>query len=136
MDRRTFLKSAVGAGALATAGGFATPAISQRAAAQALRLVPHADLANFDPVWSNAYIARNAGLFVCAMLSGLATTLCPPPGRPGSRRAGGDVPWWKRKGGGAQRRFSKNSGATRPVRSRHHGWRGGNGFCSIASNGS
>jgi peptide/nickel transport system substrate-binding protein len=46
MDRRTFLKSAVGLGALATAGGLATPAISQRAAARTLRLVPHADLAN------------------------------------------------------------------------------------------
>ncbi len=77
MDRRTFLKSAVGAGALATAGGFATPAISQRAAAQALRLVPHADLANFDPVWSNAYIARNAGLLVWDMLYGIDNTLTP-----------------------------------------------------------
>src|SRR5260370_896766 len=77
MDRRTFLKSAVGAGALATAGGFATPAISQRAAAQSLRLVPHADLANFDPVWSNAYIARNSGLFVWDMLYGIGNTLPP-----------------------------------------------------------
>src|SRR6516165_3995405 len=77
MDRRTFLKSAVGAGALGTVGGLATPAISQRAAAQALRLVPHADLANFDPVWSNAYIARNAGLLVWDMLYGIDNTLAP-----------------------------------------------------------
>src|SRR5262245_24300362 len=77
MDRRAFLKSAVGAGVLVTAGGLATPAISQRAAARALRLVPHADLANFDPVWSNAYIARNAGLLVWDMLYGIDNTLTP-----------------------------------------------------------
>src|SRR5258708_7981887 len=77
MDRRTFLKSAVGAGALATVGGLATPAISQRAAARALRLVPHADLANFDPIWAAAYIARNAGLLVWDMLYGIDNMLTP-----------------------------------------------------------
>ena len=50
MDRRTFLKSAVGAGALATAGGLAPPAISQRAAARTLRFVPQADLAKIANV--------------------------------------------------------------------------------------
>jgi peptide/nickel transport system substrate-binding protein len=77
MDRRAFLKAAAGAGALSAAGGLFTPAISQRAAAQALRLVPHADLANFDPVWSAAYIARNAGLLVWDMLYGVDNTLTP-----------------------------------------------------------
>jgi peptide/nickel transport system substrate-binding protein len=77
MDRRTFLKSAVGAGALATAGGLATPAISRRAAVRTLRLVPPTDLANFDPVWSTAYIARNAGLLVWDMLYGIDNTLTP-----------------------------------------------------------
>ena len=62
------LKSAVGAGALA-ADGLATPAICQRAAARTLRLVPFADLANFDPIWSDAYIARNAGRRVRAGIS-------------------------------------------------------------------
>ena len=38
MDRRSLLKTA--AGAVAAAGGLATPAISQRAAARALRFVP------------------------------------------------------------------------------------------------
>jgi peptide/nickel transport system substrate-binding protein len=38
MNRRTFLKTAAGASAMAAAGGPATPAISQRAAARALRL--------------------------------------------------------------------------------------------------
>src|SRR6266851_7197738 len=74
MDRRTFLKTAVGATATI---GLATPAISQRAAARALRLVPHADLANFDPIWSSAYIARNAGLLVWDMLYGIDAKLQP-----------------------------------------------------------
>src|SRR5260370_13523336 len=75
MDRRTFLKSAVGAGALATAGGSATRATSQRGAARGLRLVPHAALANFDPIWSTAYIARNAGVLVWDMLYGMDAKL-------------------------------------------------------------
>src|SRR6266699_5803372 len=78
MDRRAFLKSAVGAGALAAAaGGLATPAISQRAAARAFRFVPHADLTNFDPIWSDAYIARNAGMLVWDTLYGIDNTLTP-----------------------------------------------------------
>lgn len=64
MDRRAFLKSFAGAGSMATAGGLTTPAISQRVAARTVRLVPHADLANFDPIWNSANIARNAGMLV------------------------------------------------------------------------
>jgi peptide/nickel transport system substrate-binding protein len=75
MNRRAFLKSLAGAGALTAAGGFAVPAVSQRAAARVLRLVPHADVANFDPIWSSAYIARNAGLLVWDMLYGVDATL-------------------------------------------------------------
>jgi peptide/nickel transport system substrate-binding protein len=76
MDRRTFLKSAAHLGALAT-GGFATPAISQRVDARTVRLAPHADLANFDPIWTQAYIARNAGLLVWDMLYGVDANLVP-----------------------------------------------------------
>ena len=75
MDRRTFLKSAAGASAVAAAGGLATPAISQRAAARALRFVPLADLANFDPVWSTALIAQYAGLLVWDTLYGVDAKL-------------------------------------------------------------
>jgi hypothetical protein len=75
MNRGAFLKSLAGAGALTAAGGFAVPAVSQRAAARVLRLVPHADVANFDPIWSSAYIARNAGLLVWDMLYGVDATL-------------------------------------------------------------
>src|SRR5580704_11882572 len=76
MDRRTFLKT-VGATPFATGATLAAPAISQRAAASTLRLVPHADLANFDPVWTTAYIARNAGLLVWDMLYGVDSKLQP-----------------------------------------------------------
>jgi peptide/nickel transport system substrate-binding protein len=71
MDRRAFLKSFAGAGTVAAAGGLATPAISQHAASRTVRFVPHADLANFDPIWTTAYIARNAGLLVWDTLYGV-----------------------------------------------------------------
>jgi peptide/nickel transport system substrate-binding protein len=70
MDRRTFLKSAVGAGALAATGGLATPAISQGAAVRTLRFVPQADLANFDPIWTTALVVRNAAAMVWDTLYG------------------------------------------------------------------
>jgi ABC-type transport system substrate-binding protein len=76
MDRRAFLKSASGAVALAT-NGVATPGISQRAGARTLRLVPHADLANFDPIWTPAYIARNGGVLVWDTLYGVDNKLQP-----------------------------------------------------------
>jgi peptide/nickel transport system substrate-binding protein len=55
----------------------ASPAISQRAAARALRLVPPGDLANFDPIWTTAYNPRNAGLLVWDMLYGMDNKLQP-----------------------------------------------------------
>src|SRR5215470_5615773 len=74
ITRRDFITtSAAGLGLAATA----TPAISQRAAARTLRLVPYADLANFDPVWSGANVVRNAGLLVWDMLYGIDNTLTP-----------------------------------------------------------
>jgi peptide/nickel transport system substrate-binding protein len=77
MDRRAFLTSAARAGVLAVAGAIPTPAISQRADARTVRLAPHADLANFDPIWTPAYIARNAGLLVWDMLYGVDARLEP-----------------------------------------------------------
>src|SRR5258706_280728 len=71
MDRRSLLKSVAGAGAVATVGGLATPAISQRAAARTLRFVPQADLANFDPIWTAADVVRNASALVWNRLYGL-----------------------------------------------------------------
>jgi len=76
MDRRTFLKSA-GAGVLAASNGLATPAISQRAAARALRFVPQQDLANFDPIWTSAFVVRNAAAMVWDTLYGVNDELQP-----------------------------------------------------------
>jgi peptide/nickel transport system substrate-binding protein len=75
MNRRTFLKNAARAAALTATGGFATPVLSQRAAARTLRLVPQSDVANFDPIWNTAYVARNAGLLVWDMLYGIDSNL-------------------------------------------------------------
>src|SRR6266853_1144037 len=77
MDRRAFLKSMAAAGALSAAGSFATPAISQRAAARALRFVPQADLANFDPIWGTQYVVRNASAMVWDTLYGVDENLQP-----------------------------------------------------------
>jgi peptide/nickel transport system substrate-binding protein len=77
MDRRKFLKSAAGAGALAATGGLSTPAISQRAAARTLRFVPQADLANFDPIWGTQYVVRNGSAVVWDTLYGFDEKLQP-----------------------------------------------------------
>jgi peptide/nickel transport system substrate-binding protein len=74
MDRRTFLRKTLGAAATICV---ARPAISQRAATRTLRLVPHADLANFDPIWTPAFIARNAGVLVWDTLYGVDAKLQP-----------------------------------------------------------
>jgi len=77
VDRRVFLKTTGAAVAATAAGGLACPALSQGATARTLRLVPHADLANFDPIWSPAYIARNAALLVWDTLYGIDSDLQP-----------------------------------------------------------
>src|SRR5512141_107998 len=69
MDRRSFLKAGVGAGAVVTAGGLAAPAYSQ-AANRTLRFVPQANLANFDPIWGTQYVVRNAAVLVWDTLYG------------------------------------------------------------------
>ncbi|HUA56893.1 MAG TPA: ABC transporter substrate-binding protein [Candidatus Sulfotelmatobacter sp.] len=74
MKRRTFLKSL---GAATGVGALAMPAIPSRAAPRTLRFIPHADLANFDPIWGGAYIARNAGLLVWDTLYGVDSALRP-----------------------------------------------------------
>jgi hypothetical protein len=73
MDRRAFLKSVAGAGAFTAA----TPAISQRVTARTLRFVPGADLATFDPIWTTAFIARNASALVFDTLYGVNDKLQP-----------------------------------------------------------
>src|SRR5207342_2281722 len=77
MDRRAFLKAAASAGSLAAAGGLPAPAISQGAAAKALRFVPQANLANFDPIWGTQYVVRNASAMVWDTLYGSDDKLQP-----------------------------------------------------------
>jgi peptide/nickel transport system substrate-binding protein len=77
MDRRAFLKSAAGAGAAIATNGISSPAISQRAAARALRFVPQADLANFDPIWSSAGVVRNGAAMVWDTLYAVDDKLAP-----------------------------------------------------------
>ena len=76
LHRRTVLKAMAGAGAT-VAGGLATPAISQRAAARTIRFAPQADLSNFDPVWSSTVVVRNASVLVWDMLYGIDEKLTP-----------------------------------------------------------
>ncbi|MFI4996578.1 MAG: ABC transporter substrate-binding protein [Hyphomicrobiales bacterium] len=70
MDRRAFLKTASAAAAAVT-GTLASPAISQAAAARTLRFVPRQDLSNFDPIWTTAYVVRNAAALVWDTLYGV-----------------------------------------------------------------
>ncbi len=76
MNRRKFLTSAAGAAALALSPRLAAPALAQ-GAARTLRFVPHADLANFDPIWGTANIVRNASALVYDTLYGFDVKLAP-----------------------------------------------------------
>ena len=77
MDRRTLLKGLAGAGALAAASRFPSPALAQGADARTLRFVPQADLANFDPIWGTQYVVRNAAALVWDTLYGIDDKLQP-----------------------------------------------------------
>ncbi|HLH91581.1 MAG TPA: ABC transporter substrate-binding protein [Xanthobacteraceae bacterium] len=77
VDRRTALKLAAGAGALAASTRLAAPAIAQGANARTLRFVPQANLANFDPIWTTQYVVRNASAVVWDTLYGFDDKLNP-----------------------------------------------------------
>ena len=77
MHRRTFLKTLASTGSLAAVGAFPAPAISQGAAPKALRFVPQANLANFDPIWGTQYVVRNASVLVWDTLYGFDDKLEP-----------------------------------------------------------
>ena len=61
----------------AGAATLATPALAQ--APRVLRMVPQANLASLDPVWSTANITRNHGFMVYDTLYGLTAGLEPTP---------------------------------------------------------
>src|SRR6202023_1087679 len=70
VNRRTALRLAAGAGALAVSARLAAPALAQGAAARTLRFVPQANLANFDPIWGTQFVVRNAAALVWDTLYG------------------------------------------------------------------
>ena len=70
--------------ALMIAAAVAVPvslmAVPQPAAAESvLRVVPHADLKNIDPIWTTAYITRNHGYMVYDTLFAMDANLKPQP---------------------------------------------------------
>jgi peptide/nickel transport system substrate-binding protein len=81
MDRRTFVKAsaaiAAGAGALTAARRFAAPAFAQGAASRTLRLIPHAALADLDPISHADDVVRNAAVLVWDTLYGVDRALNP-----------------------------------------------------------
>src|SRR5438105_8262391 len=76
VNRRTVLKAAAGAGALAASARLAAPALAQ-GAGRTLRFVPQANLANFDPIWTTQYVVRNASALVWDTLYGVDEKLEP-----------------------------------------------------------
>ena len=94
MHRRSILKSAaiVGAG-LATGAGMARPAIAQPA--RVLKFVPHANLANPDPVWTTSAIAFNHGNLVWDRLYALTEKLEAKPQMVGSDEVSPDGLIWR-----------------------------------------
>jgi peptide/nickel transport system substrate-binding protein len=76
VNRRTVLKAAAGAGALAASARLAAPALAQ-GAGRTLRFVPQANLANFDPIWTTQYVVRNASALVWDTLYGVDDKLAP-----------------------------------------------------------
>ncbi len=77
-SRRMNLKSTLSA--LALAAPLALVAMGNDASAEkVLRVAPHADLKNLDPIWTTAYITRNHGYLVYDTLIALDEKLRPQP---------------------------------------------------------
>ncbi len=62
-------------GAAAIAAFVATGAAAPAGAESVLRIVPHADLKNLDPIWTTAYISRNHGYMIYDTLFALDENL-------------------------------------------------------------
>lgn len=74
-DRMTGWGAAAVIGLLAA--GAAAPALAQQA--KVLKVIPHADLKNIDPIWTTAYITRNHGYLVYDTLFAMDEKLKPQP---------------------------------------------------------
>jgi peptide/nickel transport system substrate-binding protein len=91
MKRRTFLAAAAGT----AAAPLAAPALAQGAGnTRVLRFVPHADLANPDPVWSTTTVAAMHSYLVWDRLYGLDETFQPQPQMVGGQEVSDDGLTW------------------------------------------
>jgi len=72
LTRRSFVGGAVAAPFLAKPG-------FGQAKGSVLRVIPHADLKNIDPIWTTAYITRNHGYLVYDTLFAMDKDLKPQP---------------------------------------------------------
>jgi peptide/nickel transport system substrate-binding protein len=71
---------AVAAAALAIPLAFGTLGAQTQAAAETvLRVIPHADLKNLDPIWTTAYISRNHGYLIYDTLFAMDESFKPQP---------------------------------------------------------
>ena len=59
-----------------------------------LKVIPHADLKNIDPIWTTAYITRNHGYMVYDTLFAMDANLKPQPQMVGSWDVSGDQLTW------------------------------------------
>lgn len=57
----------------------ATLLLGHTAAETVLRVIPHADLKNVDPIWTTAYITRNHGYMVYDILFAMDENFQPRP---------------------------------------------------------
>ncbi len=64
MFNSSFVRRVVLPMALVTMAMLAMATAGPAAAEKVLRIVPHADLKNLDPIWTTAYITRNHGYMV------------------------------------------------------------------------
>ena len=66
----------------------------QVSAETVLKVIPHADLKNIDPIWTTAYITRNHGYMVYDTLFAMDANLKPQPQMVGSWDVSGDKLTW------------------------------------------
>lgn len=72
LSRRAFVGGSLAAPFLASPG-------FGQAKGSVLRVIPHADLKNIDPIWTTAYITRNHGYLVYDTLFAMDANLTPKP---------------------------------------------------------
>ena len=74
LNIKTFIKASGVALSLA-ASSVALPAFAEKV----LRVIPHADLKNLDPIWTTAYISRNHGYMIYDTLFAMDESFSPQP---------------------------------------------------------